>query len=221
MDNEKGDITPLPPDYTGDYNVDIINDIVRSPKSSKSKVSRFEKNLFRHGTFTFDSDELIKTMDKQSKHNISQELTHFYYDEQQLSELIGDMKSRIYRYLTWSSYFSEKVPSHWGDYPIKNRTIFMDLVEAEKKHVQLSPTLIYAAVLHPNISNGALCGKSQLLDVNQLAILVARRTEYTTGVDEAIQAQIKFGMTQEQVQDATKQALNILKTFKEKSKKTT
>jgi hypothetical protein len=104
--------------------------------------------------------------------------------------------------LAWGDRFNGQVPDGWAG---GGSLVMQDIEEAGKRGIQLSTTLIDAAVSHRSDLVGRHAGVFQNLNTHQLAIIFARDLP-ALAMSQVVEEQVKRGMTDEQLSEARKLA---------------
>lgn len=167
-------------------------------------VSDFERTLFADGVYIFDP--ATEQVDAESDIARSAEWykNNPYWDEQRTHDSLSrDVLEKRWE-LAWKQHFSGQVPKDWKMWhgPIE------DIEEAGKRGLQLSGTLIDAAVSHDHHLVANKAGTLQSLNTHQLAVAFARELP-PWNIGQIVEAQVKRGMTEKQVSEARRMAEDI------------
>lgn len=161
---------------------------------NSTRSSDFETMLFWDGQFVFDHDFEVYFASKEiseERHKLKSEYGRRGYEDK-MKSFIEEKRHDI----AWKREFSEKIPKKWKDL----RNICKDFKKAKERNIQLSDTLIDAALshYHPDVVKSA--GVSQKLSKNQLALVIARLevgTVYPWNYEQILEAQVMRGLTRE------------------------
>lgn len=181
--------------------------VLASPASevvANPNVTDFERNLFADGVYVYNP--AAELADAES--DIAR-MTAWYrdnWDIQRAHDSLSDDVSQKRWELSWKQHFSGQVPKDWEmwDAPM------MDVEQAGKRGLQLSETLIDAAISHEHHLVANTAGTLQDLNTHQLAIAFARELP-RWNIDEIVEAQVKRGMSGKQVAEARRMAEDIRK----------
>ncbi|MYB40499.1 hypothetical protein F4X86_04535 [Candidatus Saccharibacteria bacterium] len=153
----------------------------------------FEETLFADGVYLYDQEKEIAEaehgVNNYEKWLVGTERTPVVVNEQLRRE-----KRQCRSGLIWKEYFSGAVPADWHDW----RAPLHAFEEAGELGVQLSPTLVYAGVLHEHHPVVIETGKNQLLNEEQLAICFVKDLPLWD-LNEILDAQRKMGVGEDQI----------------------
>lgn len=172
------------------------------------RETNFEKWLFKNGPLQFDFDSYVKRREELDLASFENEKPYFdwCHDPQRRTEQFGKWRDDIQAYVDWLSHFDGKIPKHWGDYPVVDRSLSQDLYEAERRGVQFSEDLINAAITQPVwLDEVYTCARTQRLNLSQLTVVLYRLDGHRPFVDwvkEVIGVQYEKGMPQEDISRA-------------------
>lgn len=169
-------------------------------------LTDFERSLFADGVYVYDPS----TEHADAESDIARSATWYrdnpYWDEQRTRDSLSrDVFQKRWE-LAWKQHFSGQVPKDWEMWhaPMDN------IGQAGERGLQLSGTLIDAAVSHDHHLVANKAGTLQDLNTHQLAIAFARKLP-GWNIDQIVEAQVTRGMSQKQVAEARKMAEEIRK----------
>lgn len=186
--------------------LELLPAVLASPDAEMHlPISDYEQGLFANGVYTYDpNSEIDRAEDSIRSH--SDWLKRAGWSEDRSSDSLNyDITHQRWE-LAWKQHFSGRVPKQWRIW----HGAMHDVEVAGERDVQLSDTLIDAAVSHSHhlVTNAA--GKHQVLNTHQLAIAFARDLP-PWNLDEIVSSQIEKGMTQDQIREARKLSEEIRK----------
>ncbi|MEI7521877.1 MAG: hypothetical protein WCJ86_00185 [Candidatus Saccharibacteria bacterium] len=167
-------------------------------------VSDLERSMFTDGVYIFDpsTEHSVAEDDIASRAEWYKNNPHWDEDRTRGS-LSRDIVSKRWE-LAWKQHFSGQVPKDWEMWyePVQ------DIEEAGSRGVQLSGTLIDAAVSHDHHLVANKAGTLQGLNTHQLAVAFARGLP-AWNIGDIVEAQRQRGMSEEQIAEAKEMAVDI------------
>lgn len=188
---------------------DSLELVLASPVSeavANPTVTDFERGLFADGVYIFDPTAEHADAEGDIARSAEWYKNNPYWDEQRTTDSLSrDIFQKRWE-LAWKQHFSGQVPKDWEMW----HAPMDDIEEAGRRGLQLSGTLIDAAVSHDHhlVTNKA--GTLQDLNTHQLAIAFARELP-PWNIGQIVETQLKRGMTDKQVSEARKMGEDIRK----------
>jgi hypothetical protein len=189
--------------------VESIELVLASPRTELIEdptLSEFERSLFSEGVYVFEPTIDYADAEGEIASSADWYDNNPYWDDEQTRDSINrDVFQKRWE-LAWKQHFSGKVPKDWEMW----HAPMDDIEEAGNRRIQLSSTLIDAAVSHDHHLVANKVGTLQDLNTHQLAIAFARELP-PWNIGQIVEAQVKRGMSEEQVDEARKLAEEISK----------
>lgn len=179
--------------------LELVLDSPDNDRLGSSDLSDFERSLFADGVYIFDPAAEHDLAENDIARLAAWYGRNPYWNEQRTSESIrGDIFEKRWD-LAWKQHFSGQVPKDWRLWhgPMN------DIEDASRGGIQLSGTLIDAAVSHTHHLVANIAGKLQSLNTHQLAVAFARDLP-PWNIEEIVEAQRERGMSTEQIAEARK-----------------
>lgn len=168
----------------------------------------FEKGLFENGYFVFilevdvpEAEEDVRAVKEWI------ERVHGEESAEKKERRLEWTTTFNARGLLWKKHFSGRIPSRWSTW----YNVGTDLRAAFAQNVQLTPTLIEAAIAHPHLAVAEDLSRCQKLTTKQLAFLLARpengppRKE-NWRIERIIDSQKGFGLSDSEISKALVEA---------------
>ncbi len=189
---------------------DSLEMVLASPVSeavANPGTTDFERSLFADGVYVYDPAAEHANAEGDIARSADWYKNNPYWDEQRQDSLSRDVFQKRWE-LAWKQHFSGQVPKDWEMW----HAPMDDIEEAGRRGVQLSGTLVDAAVSHNHhvVTNKA--GTLQDLNTHQLAIAFARELP-PWNIGQIVEAQVKRGMSEKQVAEARKMAEEIRQAY--------
>jgi hypothetical protein len=178
--------------------------ILSSPPVEESHISNitdYERSLFDDGIYIIDLSTELADAERDIAHTVEYYNNHPSYKRQDGLSLEKEIIKKRWA-LAWGDRFNGQVPDGWAG---GGSLVMQDIEEAGKRGIQLSTTLIDAAVSHRSDLVGRHAGVFQNLNTHQLAIIFARDLP-ALAMSQVVEEQVKRGMTDEQLSEARKLA---------------
>lgn len=150
----------------------------------------FERHLFRGGAMQFNLDKDVPEVEKNFARSKGWYEDHPAFPADMKTDAVVELMETGHFDLAWRKHFSGKAPERWKTWTEASS----DFKEAGKKKVQLSQELVDAGVSHPHHLVANETGFGQTLNVNQLAMVMARPAMPQWNIDQIVESQRKKGV---------------------------
>ena len=195
----------------------IVKKPVRQDLSTEDMPSDadFERSLFEGGAMKFDLDKDIPDVGRHFMDRRRWYDEHPTWSQEWKTEGVVRLMEEGQFDLAWRQHFGGRIPERWKTwYSAKD-----DFEAAQNRGIQLSKDLVDAGISHPHhlVANSA--GLSQSLNLNQLAMVMARPAMPQWNIDQIVESQRKMGVPESVIKAARDMAERTKSEREARSKK--
>lgn len=165
----------------------------------------FERHLFRGGAMQFELEKDASEVEKDFVRSKGWYEDHPAFPVDMKTDAVVKLMEAGHFDLAWRKHFNGRAPERWKTWTEASS----DFEEAGKRGIQLSQELIDAGVSHPHHLVANKAGLGQSLNVNQLAMVMARPAMPHWNIRQIIESQKKMGVPDSVIEKARDMAEKI------------
>ena len=185
----------------------IVKKPVREDLSTEDMPSDadFERSLFAGGAMKFDLDKDIPDVGQDFVSRRRWYDEHPIWSQEWKTEGVVRLMEEGQFDLAWRQHFGGRIPERWKTWHKAQN----DFETAQNRGIQLSQDLVDAGISHPHhlVANGV--GLSQRLNLNQLAMVMARPAIPQWNIDQIVESQRQKGVPESVIKAARDMAERV------------
>lgn len=158
----------------------------------------FERHLFRGGVMQFELEKDASEVENNFVRSKDWYENHPALPVDMKTNEVVRLTEEGHFDLAWRKHFSGRAPERWKTWTEASS----DFQEARKRRIQLSQELIDAGVSHPHHLVANEVGLGQSLNVNQLAMVMARPAMPQWNINQIVESQKKRGVSDSIIEKA-------------------